>query len=108
MNLTDCDDAFMKQRELLFLPLIYKELIQGPEDNSFYNSSVPEMLPPPPHPPPSPPLLLIARTNLSNHHQFLLQPRPPYALLDFQIQRYFIPAPPHLCNHQQFLRKPIH
>ncbi|KAF3858520.1 hypothetical protein F7725_011721 [Dissostichus mawsoni] len=51
MNLTDCDDAFMKQKELLFLPL---------------------------------------------------------ALLDFQIQRCFIPAPPHLCNHQHFLRKPIH
>ncbi|KAI4792039.1 hypothetical protein KUCAC02_033653 [Chaenocephalus aceratus] len=48
MNLTDCDDAFMKQKELLFLPLV----------------------------------------------------RP---LLDFQIQRYFIPAPPHLCNHQHFL-----
>ncbi|XP_034055985.1 target of EGR1 protein 1-like isoform X1 [Gymnodraco acuticeps] len=77
MNLTDCDDAFMKRES----STIYQELLQGPEDNSFYNSSVPEMLPPPPHPPPSPPLLLIARTksapaHLSNHHQFLLQPPP--------------------------------
>ncbi|KAI4810036.1 hypothetical protein KUCAC02_018886 [Chaenocephalus aceratus] len=68
MNLTDCDDVFMKQKELLFLPLV--RLVGIPD---------PEMLPPP-YRAHSPPLLLIARTKN---------------------------APPHLCNHHQFLRKPI-
>ncbi|KAI9542045.1 hypothetical protein NQZ68_025179 [Dissostichus eleginoides] len=75
MNLTDCDDAFMKRESSSSSQVIYQELIQAPEDNSFYNSSVPEMLPPPPHPPPSPPLLLIARTK--QPPPTLLTAKPP-------------------------------
>ncbi|XP_010790120.1 neural Wiskott-Aldrich syndrome protein-like [Notothenia coriiceps] len=55
MNLTDCDDAFMKRESSSSSQVIYQELLQGPEENSFYNGSVPEMLPPPPPPPPPPP-----------------------------------------------------